>query len=334
MKKIISTLTIGIIIVIALPFVCMAQDEIGKTVRRANSQASIVEKGKTWWYYDTQVYYEPMHAEYGLTIGDKSDYDDGSWSEVVFEKAYIYTDRYQDNQDVKYATIKEEKIKGVVALIKEQDGVLLTKRVENNLVGDETTAISVASVARVGANALIGDDWTAMPVSSIYAFGNVGDTFKFGNEQISCDLKITDIKTEEYAGGLYSVYTAEPIGNEDDVFSYRKLIYTREFGVTEFGFGSFAFYAPYALLKADGRWQGPTLRYVTDPDHNVIYTREPGPKIWEAGFQNGITDVTIDSENNDEPVYYNLQGIRINNPDKGQVVIKRQGTKITKITAK
>lgn len=44
----------------------------------------------------------------------------------------------------------------------------------------------------------------------------------------------------------------------------------------------------------------------------------------------GVKDVNVDNEN--APVeYYNLQGIRLNEPTPGQVIIKRQGTKVEKI---
>ncbi|MDE5554682.1 MAG: hypothetical protein K2J10_05805, partial [Muribaculaceae bacterium] len=43
----------------------------------------------------------------------------------------------------------------------------------------------------------------------------------------------------------------------------------------------------------------------------------------------GITNVTVDNEN--APVeYYNLQGIRVNQPAAGSIVIMKQGTKTSK----
>ncbi len=43
----------------------------------------------------------------------------------------------------------------------------------------------------------------------------------------------------------------------------------------------------------------------------------------------GIADVELD--NDVTPVYYNTQGIRVNNPEEGQVLIKVQGTKASKV---
>lgn len=47
----------------------------------------------------------------------------------------------------------------------------------------------------------------------------------------------------------------------------------------------------------------------------------------------GITDVTVENEN--APVeYFNLQGMRINEPVAGQIVLRRQGSKTTKVLVK
>lgn len=47
----------------------------------------------------------------------------------------------------------------------------------------------------------------------------------------------------------------------------------------------------------------------------------------------GINDVTVDGA--DAPVeYFNLQGIRVSNPQAGQMVIRRQGTNVEKILVK
>ena len=47
-----------------------------------------------------------------------------------------------------------------------------------------------------------------------------------------------------------------------------------------------------------------------------------------AGESSGVSDITVDEN---APVeYFNLQGVRIDNPAAGQIVIKRQGAKVTK----
>lgn len=44
--------------------------------------------------------------------------------------------------------------------------------------------------------------------------------------------------------------------------------------------------------------------------------------------ESGVNGIDADQS---EPVYYNMQGIRITNPEKGQIVIKRNGTSISKV---
>lgn len=48
---------------------------------------------------------------------------------------------------------------------------------------------------------------------------------------------------------------------------------------------------------------------------------------WNTG---GVSD--IDSDNSNLPVeYYNLQGVKVNNPAPGQLYIRRQGNTATKV---
>ena len=48
---------------------------------------------------------------------------------------------------------------------------------------------------------------------------------------------------------------------------------------------------------------------------------------WKEFFfieESGIEDITLDADSMDEPVeYYNLQGIRIENPTSGVYIVKR-----------
>lgn len=51
-----------------------------------------------------------------------------------------------------------------------------------------------------------------------------------------------------------------------------------------------------------------------------------------AGLSSAINSVADDTVDADAPVeYFNLQGIRVANPSKGSLVIRRQGTKVTKV---
>ncbi|MDE6339691.1 MAG: hypothetical protein K2K97_07895, partial [Muribaculaceae bacterium] len=75
-------------------------------------------------------------------------------------------------------------------------------------------------------------------------------------------------------------------------------------------------------------------------DVRITVTAESGAEqvqtITPAMYVNpsitGINDV-IEDNVNAPAVYYNLQGIRINQPNAGQLVIRRQGNKTTKLIA-
>ncbi len=56
-------------------------------------------------------------------------------------------------------------------------------------------------------------------------------------------------------------------------------------------------------------------------------------KIELPADYNGVNDVIVDNTSNSAVEYFNLQGVRVNNPAKGQLVIKRQGDKVSKIIA-
>ncbi|MCM1348473.1 MAG: hypothetical protein NC338_03595 [Firmicutes bacterium] len=48
----------------------------------------------------------------------------------------------------------------------------------------------------------------------------------------------------------------------------------------------------------------------------------------------GISDVTVGGDANAPVEYFNLQGVRVNNPENGQIVIRRQGNKVSKVYVK
>ena len=102
-------------------------------------------------------------------------------------------------------------------------------------------------------------------------------------------------------------------------------------------------YIPFT--KYDSAQNKVILSYVEDGgqrayDANFGYQAVPlGGNFWDgvsmAGsitfpswFQAGVSDVIIDEN---APIeYFNLNGIRIANPQQGQIIIKRQGSKVTK----
>lgn len=86
-------------------------------------------------------------------------------------------------------------------------------------------------------------------------------------------------------------------------------------------------------LTFDSTWSvialantGKTLRWYGLCQPAVINFTLPGA---------GVEDIIGDADNSNAPVeYFNLQGIRINEPAAGSVVIRRQGTEVSKILVK
>ncbi len=53
-----------------------------------------------------------------------------------------------------------------------------------------------------------------------------------------------------------------------------------------------------------------------------------------TGAEGGIENVTATTDVNAPVEYFNLQGVRVANPEAGQLVIKRQGSTVTKIVVR
>ncbi len=78
--------------------------------------------------------------------------------------------------------------------------------------------------------------------------------------------------------------------------------------------------------------QSMVAREATEPNYIPIEVEFNG-KTNTPEVPTGINDVTVDGA--DAPVeYFNLQGIRVSNPQAGQMVIRRQGTNVEKILVK
>ena len=66
--------------------------------------------------------------------------------------------------------------------------------------------------------------------------------------------------------------------------------------------------------------------------HGHLYKGHPGngnATITDEGTFSGVSDVVTDADDNAAPVFYNLQGVRVDNPGSGMYIV-RQGRKVTK----
>jgi len=55
------------------------------------------------------------------------------------------------------------------------------------------------------------------------------------------------------------------------------------------------------------------------------------PYLYLDKVNSGVENVDVNNDDNAPVEYYNLQGIRVNNPGAGQILIRRQGSKVSKV---
>ena len=67
---------------------------------------------------------------------------------------------------------------------------------------------------------------------------------------------------------------------------------------------------------------------------SLYYANKAAVTITIENEQGGVNDIIADEENNAPVEFFNLQGQRVNNPAAGQLVIRRQGTKVAKVLVK
>ncbi len=75
--------------------------------------------------------------------------------------------------------------------------------------------------------------------------------------------------------------------------------------------------------------------YWLNPDLGaLLYCENTIINLYEDEDNAGITNVTADNDSNAPVEYYNLQGVRVANPEAGQLVIRRQGKNVSKIVVR
>lgn len=73
--------------------------------------------------------------------------------------------------------------------------------------------------------------------------------------------------------------------------------------------------------------------YTVKKDNSVVTTAAPSANILDA--EAGVADIINDNDDANAPVqYYDLRGMRIDNPAPGTIVLRRQGTTVTKVIVK
>lgn len=172
--------------------------------------------------------------------------------------------------------------------------------------------------------------------SSPYADINAGD----GNGYIVLNIQNTDCVLVR--PNVYSGFTTSDAIGEGKIFltnAEGNDFYLAGYGYDEIIEAAEYFGDPISTMTSDGVVSIPTGRYSpvydvlayqqwTDADENAIpmasVVRLPAEAL--SGVEGIIMDI-----NNAANEYFNLQGVRINNPERGQIVIVKNGNKSTKV---
>jgi hypothetical protein len=165
----------------------------------------------------------------------------------------------------------------------------------------------------------------------VFYFGSVGDKFSFGGEDSQAmDYTIDGVSEITSCGYSYKLYKA--LGSSDRAWSFN---FIESIGIGTPDRPNGLFFMPFGGEEsANPRWEYPQLRYVTDPEQNIIYESIGGDRLWEKAAENdGVTDITV--SNSAPSKFYNLQGVEI---PAGTLspgfYIKRTGSTAQKILVK
>ena len=130
-----------------------------------------------------------------------------------------------------------------------------------------------------------------------------------------------DIQLRAYNGGSTTVKSTDANNN------ITKIVFTYNNGSTS---------ANNVTAPEVGAWDKTTCTW-TGSAQEVVFNYKGSVQILTIevfcaeGLTSGVDDVTVDNEDNAPVEYYNLQGVRVENPAAGQLYIKRQGSKATKV---
>lgn len=141
---------------------------------------------------------------------------------------------------------------------------------------------------------------------------------------------VTDgVQLRTYNGSTITITTAESLTIEKVEFisagsSYINIKYNGTLG-------------SYSVSEATGTWTRGAVNALAAEDRQSITFDVTGTSrlnsinVYTSGVPTGVEDVTVDEN---APVeYYNLQGVRVDNPENG-IYIRRQGSKVSKVLVK
>ena len=158
------------------------------------------------------------------------------------------------------------------------------------------------------------------------------------------NFEIQAVDVEENCGVAYPRMICTPKSDSFGLFNdtnnnpfYQKTYFVQGIGNTKTFFNNsdvpayFSLFYSIFMPLTTGAQGIVSLDYVTEgPDREVIYQCEGGPNLWEEYEKAHVDAMLEDISLNKNVEYFNLQGMRVEKPHAGQIVIRRQGTKTEK----
>lgn len=279
-----------------------------------------------------------------FTSADQIEVDD---KVVIYGKLTTYSSKAQVAQgsyivsqekpevvpsDVEAPTFSEEEgvyTEAISVEITAAEGCAIYYTLDGTDPSDESAvyegAIEISEYTVLKAIAVDENDTPSNVTKAVYAFQNTKETAMSVTDALAWIAAGKDATTEQYVEGVVTSITeiSTSYGNGTyaiaDEEGGEELVIYRGYGLDNTKFTS----------TDDLKVGYKVIVYGTLVDYNGTKEMNSGNYIVSLDASSGVEGVEI--ENADAPVvYYNLQGVRVDNPTKG-LYIKQQGNKATKV---
>ncbi len=310
----------------------MTTQTTSKAKKAASDYTPMVVEGKTWWQstegwpkrFNVDHYY---YIEVGFTIGSEVEIDGVKWNK-------LYISHYRDG--VNYIEgVKWKEDESLLGYIREEDG-----KVFYLALTDEDVLVRFESLFGE-TYAILIPMYPAFDGREILIYDFNKRDFYIGS--LGYESNPSDYYWKPY---LLKYVSKESVNNSGR--EYEKYTYTHEEGYAAEGEETYfiegigmtescgwlrhpLFFLPMINMEKTAL-SGLNLRYVTDKDYNILYEQEGGTKLWDE--MAGVSTVAIDGNSNCQPVWYNMQGVKIAEPSTPGIYIRKAGNTTEKVVVK
>lgn len=338
MRIVNQTVTIvkQILLILSLMFAACFNLSAADNVKNSTKQSApstFFKEGRTYWYMYKHPYF-CTDVEFGITIAAKESIDGKEWYRIDLTKRAKHNYDSSDN----YLGSDVDNSPVTVAYLTEENG-----NIYRSLKGTEfynhTLAHPWSALIYGGGDPEEYDN----PDIPIYGYGAVGFTTNVARlrqiHDMECEATVTEVSTIENSGRTYNVYTLVSTHPDEYFGTTPKAVIIESVGA----FGPYSsddviypasvgcgelIYDPLRPAMS-GIDYNPQLTYITEGDNNtIIFEKAGGNKLWETFTTEGIETIESDPA---APRWYNLQGVRIPQPETPGIYIRCTGTHAQKV---